>query len=48
MGTHLHAAVTALIQHQQHPCNHLRDVVLKGTKDFLEVALVIESDTLTL
>jgi len=35
MGTRLHAAVTALIKHQQHPCNHLRDVVLKATSQRL-------------
>jgi len=33
MGTRLHAAVTALIQHQQYP--HLRDVVLKATSQRL-------------
>ena len=35
MGTHLYAAVTTLIQHQQHPCNHLWDVVLKVTSQRL-------------
>jgi len=35
MGTRLHAAVTALIQHQQHPYNHLWDVVLKATSQRL-------------
>ena len=35
MGTRLHAAVTALIQHQQHPCKHLWDVVLKATSQRL-------------
>ena len=35
MGTRLHAAVTALIQHHQHPCNHLRNVVLKTTSQRL-------------
>ena len=35
MGTRLHAAVTALIRHQQHPCNHLWDVVLKATSQRL-------------
>jgi len=35
MGMRLHAAVTVLIQHQQHPCNHLWDVVLKATSQRL-------------
>jgi len=35
MGTRLYAAVTALIQHHQHPCNHLRNVVLKTTSQRL-------------